>query len=82
MTTDAGTAMPIDSNPLQAEISAFERMRPELEKNFENKFVVFRGTELAGSWDSFAAAGSDAIRRFGRGPFLIRQVVRKQHKPE
>ena len=60
--------------PLSAEIAAYDRRRSELEKIYPGKFVVFRGDELVGAWDTFNAAASEAVARFGRGPYLIRQV--------
>jgi hypothetical protein len=38
------------------------------------KWVGIHAEALAGVYDSFEAAASDAVRRFGRGPYLIRQV--------
>jgi hypothetical protein len=61
-------------SPLRLEIGAYERMLPELEKNYPGKFVVFKGEEFVGAWDTLNAAGSAAVARFGRGPYLIRQV--------
>ena len=58
----------------------------ELEQNIEaynvrtleeyqlHKFVIFHGAELVGALDSFHNAAREAVRRFGHGPYLIRQV--------
>ena len=62
------------NEPLAKEIAAFERMQPDLERHHMGKFVVFHGEEFAGGWDTLDAAASEAVRRFGRGPYLIRQV--------
>lgn len=59
---------------LEQEISAFERQRESLEQHHMGKFVVFMDERLAGSFDSFDSAATFAVQRFGRGPFLIRQV--------
>lgn len=59
---------------LETEIHAFEGRKKELEQYYLGKFVVFRGQELIGAFDSFNAAAAEAVRRFGRGPYLIRQV--------
>jgi hypothetical protein len=59
---------------LETEIAAFERRREELEKYHNGKFVVFRGEELIGAFDTFDNAAREAVSRFGRGPYLIRQV--------
>jgi hypothetical protein len=59
---------------LEHEIKAFDKMRPVLEQHHMGKFVVIRDTKLIGAFDTLDAAAGEAIRRFGRGPYLIRQV--------
>jgi len=61
-------------NPLAAEIEAYEKQLPELQKNYLGKFVVFKGNEFIGAWDTLDAAAAAAVTRFGRGPYLIRQI--------
>ncbi len=61
-------------NPLVVEIQAFEKKQAELEKLYAGKFVVFKGSDFIGAWDTLNAAGAEAVARFGRGPYLIRQV--------
>lgn len=62
------------TNHLSTEIEAFEAQRAELEKNYMGKFVIFKGNEFVGAWDTLDAAAIEAVARFGRGPYLIRQV--------
>ncbi|PYR22296.1 MAG: hypothetical protein DMF95_30970 [Acidobacteria bacterium] len=62
------------SNVLGTEIQAYEKKLPELEKVYPGKFVVFKGEEFIGAWDTLNAAAAEAVARFGRGPYLIRQV--------
>lgn len=38
------------------------------------KFAVFYNKELVDTFDSFDNAAEEAIKRFGKGPYLIRQV--------
>jgi hypothetical protein len=59
---------------LETEIHAFEDKREELERHHKGKFVVFHSDEFVGAFDTFDAAASEAVRRFGHGPYLIRQV--------
>lgn len=59
---------------LDTEIRAFERMLPILEARHMNKWVLIHDGELIDTFDSFDLAADDAVKRFGRGPFLIRQV--------
>jgi hypothetical protein len=66
--------MPDATEQLTAEIAAFEARLPDLEKSYSGKFVVFKGDEFIGAWDTLDAAAAAAVARFGRGPYLIRQV--------
>ncbi|CCG40132.1 hypothetical protein [Magnetospirillum molischianum] len=60
--------------PLDREIAAFERARADLESHHMGKFVIFHDENFVGAWDTLDAAASEAVRRFGRGPYLIRRV--------
>ncbi len=60
--------------PLEREIHAFEALRDELEKRHHRKFVIFHDDDFAGAFDDFDSAAREAIRLYGRGPYLIRQV--------
>ena len=59
---------------LQDEITAYEGMQRELEAKHRGQWVVIRDGELVGSYDDFQLAASEAVRRYGRGPYLMRQV--------
>jgi len=59
---------------LEIEIRAFEAKRDELERHHKGKFVVFHGEDFVGAFDDFNKAAAEAVRLFGRGPYLIRQV--------
>ena len=59
---------------LETEIAAFEARREELEKHHASKWVVFQGDKFIGAFDSFDAAAAEAVRLYGSGPYLIRQV--------
>ena len=59
---------------LDDEIAAYEAMRDNLEAHHMGRWVLVHSRELVGEYDSFEVAAEDAVRRFGRGPFLIRQV--------
>ena len=59
---------------LTKEIAAYERMRDYLETDHFGEWVVLHDEELIGTYESFEVAADDAVQRFGRGPYLIRQV--------
>ena len=56
------------------EIAAYEKIRDDLEAKQLNEWVVIYKGELIGTYHDFQEAAADAIERFGRGPYLIRQV--------
>jgi hypothetical protein len=60
--------------PLAKELDAFEQQKPHLEQTYMGKFVVIKDGKLIGAWDTLDAAAQEAVARFGRGPYLIRQV--------
>lgn len=59
---------------LDTEIAAFEVARDDLERSHMGKWVVFHGPELVGIFENFEVAAENAVQKFGRGPYLIRQV--------
>ena len=59
---------------LSEEIAAYERMQDTLETDHFGEWVVVHDGELIGAYSVFQDAALAARRRFGRGPYLIRQV--------
>lgn len=59
---------------LRDEISTYDDMRDDLETEHFGEWVVIHNGEFVGSYGSFELAAEDAVLRFGRGPYLIRQV--------
>ncbi len=59
---------------LSEEIAAYERMQDVLEADHFGEWVVVHDGELIGTYANFEEAAVDAVRNFGRGPYLIRQV--------
>jgi hypothetical protein len=59
---------------IEQEVAAYAEMQAELESKHMGKWVLIREGQLISICDSFEAAAEDAVRRFGRGPYLIRQV--------
>lgn len=59
---------------LGLDISAFERMRPELEAQSPRAWVLFYRGQYVDAFDDFEKAASVAVERFDAGPYLIRQV--------
>ena len=59
---------------VESEIQAYEAMSRELEQKHMGKWVLVHDGKLVAVFDSFELAAEDAVQRFGRGPYLIRQV--------
>ncbi len=66
----AGAAAPA----LSKEIAAYEGMRGKLETDHFGKWVIVHGEAFVGLYDTFEEAAEYAVERFGRGPYLIREV--------
>lgn len=63
-----------DKTLLSSQITAYDEIRNRLETDYFGKWVVFHNTVLIDTYDSFEEAAEEAVRKFGRGPYLIRQV--------
>jgi hypothetical protein len=59
---------------LSDDIAAYEMIRADLESERLGKWVLVHGKELQGTFDTFDEAAREAVHRFGRGPYLIRQI--------
>ncbi len=59
---------------LDREIAAYDAMRSDLENAHMGEWVVVHDGGLIGAFPSFDHAADFAVREFGRGPYLIRQV--------
>jgi hypothetical protein len=58
---------------INTEIAAYNAMEERLREHM-GKWVVVRNSELIGIFDSFESAAAEAVRQFGSGPYLIRQI--------
>ena len=59
---------------LRDDIAVYDSMRSELEAEHLGKWALVFDRTLVGTFDDFEAAAAEAVRRFGRGPYLIRQI--------
>lgn len=59
---------------LDIELAAYRSQLFDLESRFFGKWVLFHGEERIGVFDAFENAAEEAVKRFGRGPYLIREV--------
>ena len=56
-------------------------MLPVLNEHHKDKWVVFHDKDFIGAFDTLENAAAEAVRRFGRGPYLIRQVGAPRSAP-
>jgi hypothetical protein len=63
-----------DMADLSREITAYDAIKPDLEASHLGKWAVVHDEKLIDVYDTFEAAAKDAVHRFGRGPYLIRQI--------
>lgn len=63
----------MNTDPLSAEIEIFEQRRGELEAEHNLEWIVICGDYLE-IFDDFQVAAQTAVSKFGRGPYLIKQI--------
>ena len=59
---------------LRQGLATYERLRSELESSHIGKWVLVHDDQLVGIYQTFDMAALDAVKKFGRGPYLIRQI--------
>jgi hypothetical protein len=60
---------------LDQEIAYFEENRAELLAAYAGKFALIRGSALFGVYDTAEEAWEEALKRFGKTPFLVAHVT-------
>jgi hypothetical protein len=60
---------------LKPELETYERLRPDLVKSALGKWVLIKGDELVGTFDTQNDAIAEGYRHFGNVPFLVREVT-------
>jgi hypothetical protein len=58
---------------LDQEIATYQRHLPELLEQ-QGKFVLIKGNEVAGTFDSYQDALTAGYQRFKLGSFLVKQI--------
>jgi len=59
---------------ISKDIEFFESVKQELEAKYMGKWVLIHNQTFINTYDSFEKSAEDAVRLFGRGPYLIRQI--------
>jgi len=63
---------------LREELAFYETMKAQWLLAHEGKFVLIKGKELLGFFDTQEQAYSEGLKRLGNTPFLIKQVVKEE----
>jgi len=59
---------------LTKDIEVYVKMQADLESKYTGKWVLIHEQKFIGTFDTFELAAEEAVRLFGAGPYLIRQV--------
>ncbi len=59
---------------LTEELEAYEALRLELESKALGQWVLVHDRQLINTYPSFEQAAEEAVEKFGRGPYLIKQI--------
>jgi hypothetical protein len=63
---------------LEKEIATYTRMKADLLKSHEGKFVLIHGEEFCGAYDTAENAYVEGVKRFGQEPFLVKKVTTQE----
>lgn len=59
---------------LEVELNLFQAKRSEWSARFPGKFVLVKGDQFVGAFDTYEVALVEGARRFKLEPFLVRPV--------
>ena len=59
---------------LDKEIALYEREKSKLENDHLGEWVLIHNAKIISVYKTFELAAQDAVKRFGSGPYLIRQI--------
>jgi hypothetical protein len=62
------------NNPLEKELHLFQENKAEWAKIYPDKYVLVKGQDLIGAFDTPEAALSEGAKRFGSTSFLVKKV--------
>lgn len=66
---------------LEKELKFYENNKKKLLKQFENKFVLIKNSELAGIFDNAENAYDEGLKKFGNSPMFIKKVTTDEPAP-
>lgn len=60
---------------LREELETYAAHKAELLGTAAGRYVLIRGSELAGTWETEQDAIAEGYRRYGNVPFFVKQIV-------
>jgi hypothetical protein len=63
---------------LKIELEHFDREQSNLLREHENRFVLIKGTNVIGAYDTETQAYEAGVQKFGDEPFLVKQVTKDE----
>ena len=64
--------------PLEKELAHFDKIKSELLEKYAGKFALIHGEEFVGAFDSPENAYQEGIKRFEKGPFLVKRISEQE----
>jgi|HubBroStandDraft_5_1064220.scaffolds.fasta_scaffold96376_1 hypothetical protein len=61
---------------IEKDIQFYDSIKSDIELSKNGKWVLIKDQELVDTYDNFEIAAEQAVKLFGRGPYLIRQIGR------
>jgi hypothetical protein len=62
---------------LSVEMARYEELRSVVESHHARKWIVIHARDFIGAFDTLDNVANEAIRLYGRGPYLIRKAGRR-----
>ena len=63
-----------ESSLLAVETAYYEEHARDLLLTYPSRFLLIHGDKLVGAYGSHSEAVAEGVRRYGRGPFLVRRT--------
>ncbi len=62
------------NNVLMEELKTYEKHKQDLIKSSNGKYVLIKGSEIIGTYESQRDAINTGIEKFGNTPFLVKKI--------
>ena len=66
------------TDPLAQEKSYLKSHQEELAKEYPGKYLIIKGDEVHGAFETYDQGVGEGVSLFGSGPFLVRSVLQPE----